>query len=120
MANPYFGEPWDAPAIDDNVQAPTPVGEPCTYCSDKVVEGDQGFLVSAVDLAEDGKTTVASIRPIHRECTIASVIGCGVACVEGRCDCRSGGSARRANGTGPSIRDGARETLDWVQRHGIR
>jgi len=28
-ANPYFGQPWDAPAVDGARQAPTPVGKPC-------------------------------------------------------------------------------------------
>lgn len=113
----YFGEPWDAPAAEAAVPARTPVGDSCWYCTQAIVDGDQGFLTPAGDLAEDGKSLVATIKPIHRECMLASVVGCGVACAEGSCQCRSGGP-RPGDPGQPSVREGALATWEWVHRSG--
>lgn len=87
-ANPFFGEPWDAPAVDGARQAPTPVGVPCAWCSVPVADGDQGFLVGCAGLDEQGKIK-ATVKPFHRECQLRSVIG-SPAHLDGKCSCHGG------------------------------
>lgn len=117
MTQLYFGTPWDVPAVEDANPAPTPVGEACWYCTVAVVEGDQGFIMPGLDVAEDGTTVVCAPMPIHRECMLASVLGCGVPCAEGTCTCRSGGP-RPGDPGQPSVREAALATWQWAHRHG--
>lgn len=118
MAMAYFGKPWDAPAVEAAHPVPTPTGQHCQNCGEAVAEGDQGFLVPTYRVADDGEGTIATCEPIHRECILASVLGRG-SCLDGNCDCRTGGTARSAGERPPSIRDENRATLAWVHKHGL-
>lgn len=60
----FFGEPWDAPMVDDGHQVPTPVGEPCLHCGQAIVDGDQGFIMSVQ--SADGMAVVS--QPAHWHC----------------------------------------------------
>lgn len=70
MANPFFGERWDAPIVENAWQAPTPVGELCRWCGMPVADGDKGLLLG--HLKQDGSPGVV---PCHRECLFADVSG---------------------------------------------
>lgn len=111
----YFGQPWNAPAVDDGVAGPTPVGEPCQHCGEPIAEGDQGFMINTVRLAEDGRTPVGSIEPTHRECLIRLTVG-SVECLQGRCQCATGAPG------GPqdtrSLREQGRQTIQWLRSCG--
>ncbi len=92
-ANPYFGQPWDAPAVEGARQAPTPVGKPCAWCGVPVADGDQGFLVGCARRDDAGKI-YGTVEPFHRECQLRSVIG-SPAHLDGGCSCHGGQDDRR-------------------------
>lgn len=66
----YFGPPVDAPAWEDAVQAPTPVGQPCAMCGEGVVDGDRGWIIGAITATGEAETV-----PTHAECQLAAVLG---------------------------------------------
>lgn len=80
----YFGRRWNAPAFDDAVPVPTPLGAVCLFCDDLVDEHDDGIMQPAV-MAGGG-----TIAPIHLECHLRSVLGC-VSHLARRCSCFGGG-----------------------------
>lgn len=91
MTTHFFGERWDAPAVDDATQVPTPVGQPClAECGDVIAEGDRGFLRGVVRMV-DGEL-VGSVEPVHAECDLRSVMGHQV----GVCPCKGYGHDRAA------------------------
>lgn len=53
---------WDAPATDDDIPIPTPVGETCIWCQTRVQEGDNGRI-----------SPLGQIE--HRECSLRGVVG---------------------------------------------
>lgn len=67
----FFGEPWDAPVIDDAVPTATPVGEPCMHCEEPIVAGDRGFRLPSIVVGSVATGFVA----IHRECMLQEVLG---------------------------------------------
>lgn len=69
MTPTYFGEPWDVPALDGAVQAPTPIGRPCITCESPIENGDRGWLRPTV--ISDRLSLVA----IHAECELATIVG---------------------------------------------
>lgn len=106
----YFGVKWDAPAYEDAVEVPTPLGESCLYCREPIVEGESGLMMPYV--GNDGAAVMAAG---HIECELRSMLG-SVAHLEGRCSCCGGagnGDAGRA-----SYREAARETMSWLIEHG--
>lgn len=102
----YFGDRWDAPMLDDAVQVATPVGEPCLYCREPIVAGEQGAMVVHIYAAH-----AAAIRPAHRECHLRAVLG-GIAHVQGRCTC-CGGQVDPDDGL--PYRESARRVLAHTQ-----
>lgn len=58
----FFGEPWDAPIIDEAIHVSTPAGGCCGCCREQIEEGDRGFILI------DGSFT-------HAECEILNIIG---------------------------------------------
>lgn len=58
----YFGESWGAPINELSPQVPTPVGEPCAWCTLAIQDGDPGVLT-------DGTPT-----PYHRDCFMAHAV----------------------------------------------
>jgi len=93
MSNPFFGERWDAPIVDDARQIPTPVGATCYHCGETVVDGDRGLMRAVGRLVND--ELVASGEPIHAECDLIGVSGhtMGVCHCTG-CDTGSRAAAR--------------------------
>jgi hypothetical protein len=67
----YFGEPWPSGICDDaNArQVPVPVGESCVLCDDLIISSDQGSFMGA--LVNDKP----AMAPVHRECSLRSVLG---------------------------------------------
>jgi hypothetical protein len=69
----------------DCEKAETPVGDPCAWCEEPIVDGDSGLLMpdySSPDHAE---------RPYHNECQLRMAMG-GVNHIMRRCRCqRCGG-----------------------------
>jgi hypothetical protein len=121
MSLAYFGEQWDAPAWDDGVLVPAPVGEDCLHCAEPIEEGDSGVLVGHMRRARPGETPMGRMAsgeevvslgvPHHLECHLRLVLGT-VAHLEGRCLC--------VGGTEPestlSARDEARASLAWLRQ----
>lgn len=66
----YFGEPWPSDICENNIQVPTPVGDPCVLCTEKINDGDQGTFMGAIPA--NGKPHYG---PVHRECSLRAVIG---------------------------------------------
>jgi hypothetical protein len=60
--SPFFGERWDAPAVEDAVQVPTPVGEVCQYCGEPIAAGDRGWVRAPQVWA-------------HTECEMLGIVG---------------------------------------------
>lgn len=67
--NAYFGDHWGAPMLDGLRQVPTPIGEPCFFCSEPIEEGDAG-LFTTVHYTDNTR-----VQPIHRECNLRMVVG---------------------------------------------
>lgn len=72
--NEVFGPPWDAPiydeAVEDGAVAETPIGQPCNWCQEPIVEGDSGIMLTAWDVSGKAKRV-----PLHKECELRSVLG---------------------------------------------
>lgn len=76
----YFGEPWDAPVVDDATRYPEiPTYAKCIRCGEYFADGDQGLIMpmiggAATDLLigiGDGYALVGE----HRECNMSAVVG---------------------------------------------
>lgn len=81
--NQFFGEPWDASVIDGLTQGDTPTWEPCLWCDEAILFGDQGFWQMCID------TEGARVQPIHRECAFRSLSG-SVGHILEQCACFGG------------------------------
>ncbi|HCU49984.1 MAG TPA: hypothetical protein DGG94_09330 [Micromonosporaceae bacterium] len=91
MTTVYFGARWDSPLLDGDVrQTPTPVGQVCYACKEKIIEGDRGVVRGCVRMV-DGKP-VASAEPVHTECDLRDVMGHQL----GVCPCNGHGIDRAA------------------------
>lgn len=66
----FFGDPWPSGLCKDGIPSPTPVGMLCHWCGVPIAEGDQGSFI--MHLGENGSS---GFRPIHRECSLRSVVG---------------------------------------------
>jgi hypothetical protein len=89
----YFGESWGAPICNGIAQAPTPVGCPCGWCKEAIVDGDQGLLIPGFDGSFDPSKSrqeyKAIMTPFHRECNLRQIIG-SLAHQQKRCSCYGG------------------------------
>lgn len=106
----YFGVRWDAPAFEDAIEVPTPVGEACLMCQEPVDEGESGVLTPYLGDLENGP----DLRAVHIECWLRSLLG-SVAHLEGRCTC-FGGSIQDYDDR--PYRVVARETMAWIVERG--
>lgn len=66
---PFFGEPWPSRVCDIGNRVPVPVGQPCVYCDETITPDDAGSFVMQV------RPDSAASKPVHRECSLRSVIG---------------------------------------------
>lgn len=62
----FFGEPWPSGVCDTGHQVPVPAGEPCVLCTELIGAGDQGSFMF---------TPEGVLGPVHRECSLRSVLG---------------------------------------------
>lgn len=76
----FFGEPWDAPILDDATQLPeVPWYAACLRCDEMIGEDDQGLVMPHIgDL--DPRYLVGigpghSLIAIHWECHLAGIVG---------------------------------------------
>lgn len=89
MTPVFFGEPWDAPIIEDATQLPeVPTYAACLRCNDMIAEDDQGFVRPYIGSNLDPRYLVGmgpdyQLTAVHRECDLASVVGHAV----GVCSC---------------------------------
>lgn len=84
MTVAYFGpeelrKEWE-------VLTATPVGLPCLWCEEPIVEGDVGTLQGVGRKDDATGEWVADMGAIHYECSMRQVVG-SLAHVEGRCSC---------------------------------
>lgn len=97
----YFGRRWDAPAFDDAIEIPTPVGQLCLWCGEPIEAGDNGSTM--------GSPT--GVQPVHLECFLRSLLG-DVPHLEGRCLCSGGGDHDER-----PYHEGSRAALEWLLSH---
>jgi hypothetical protein len=103
----YFGPPWPSGVCEEGTQVDTPVGFACALCDEKMVDGDRGSFM--------GTTEPPYFGPVHRECSLRSVLG-GIGhiqnhlvwCVE-----------KRDPDAGFPYRKSSQLVWDWVQEHGF-
>lgn len=69
----YFGDPWEAPALENAISAETPVGAACHRCGEFINRGDRGYVETLVHMEND--EPAASVTQIHAECRTAEVYG---------------------------------------------
>jgi hypothetical protein len=99
--NRYFGDPWDAPFIEDAEQVPTPVGEECPTCEEPIAQGDQGMVTPYIYEGADGAPAQRSLAQ-HRDCMLLGVLGH----LAGQCECFPGKG---------SLRERGRATIAWAE-----
>jgi hypothetical protein len=99
--NRYFGDPWDAPFVEDALRVPTPVGEPCLTCDEPIAEGDQGMVTSYLYEGFNGALAQREAAQ-HRECMLLGVVGY----LAGQCQCFPGKG---------SLRERGRATVAWAE-----
>lgn len=94
----FFGEPWDAPILEDAVQMPeVPTYAACLQCNELIGEQDQGFVRPYIGGHLDPRYLVGlgsgyQLTAVHRECELASVVGH----VVGVCSCTGYDATRDA------------------------
>ena len=109
----YFGEPWPSGVCDSGIQVDTPVGEQCVWCEEAIQQGDQGSFMYGV---WRDSLTPRPIQPVHRECSLRSVIG-GIGHLEDHAFwCKGPGNDTDG---GRTKRQSALEVWEWVMRHGL-
>ena len=62
----FFGEPWPSGICEEGVQVDSPVGEECELCFVPIAEGDRGTFMGRI---------TGQLGPVHRECSLRSVLG---------------------------------------------
>jgi hypothetical protein len=100
----WFGKRYPAPAYQDTPQTETPVGTACRYCDEKIVMGDDGWILM------DGSV-------FHRECHMRSIIG-SVAHQQQRCSCFGG--LDRDHEDGLTRRQSAIAAQEYFETNGLR
>jgi hypothetical protein len=100
MPERYFGtRAWGAAVDDLSLMSPTPVGEPCLYCAEPMVEGDAGMLMWSIQ-----PQGMVEMRASHRECFLRQALG-SVGHQNQTCSCFGGTEEDPA---GMTVREAAR------------
>jgi hypothetical protein len=72
----YWGDPWPSGVCDEASQSNTyPLGERCLLCEEKIEEGQSGTYVSTMDADPLVGLRYAATEPVHKECSLRSVLG---------------------------------------------
>lgn len=87
MLSAWFGKNWGSPMCDPAMHCPTPVGEPCLWCEERIAADDDGFLSAVID--SPGAALQLREAPYHLDCYIRNVVG-GVNHLRGNCKCCGG------------------------------
>lgn len=66
----WFGKSWGAPMCEPGQQVPTPIGEACYVCDEKIADGDCGFVMPY--LRANGES---GVLPAHRGCGLLPIAG---------------------------------------------
>lgn len=103
----FFGERWDAPAFDDSIERPTPVGEACGFCEETVEQGDSGTWQVFILSEKEAKSC-----PIHIECWLRQGLG-SPAHLRGECSCTGVPEPQDDR----SWRDQGREVMRMIREH---
>lgn len=106
-ASAFFGEPWPSGICDDGMQVSTPVGDTCAYCVEAIADKDQGSFVWAIEENETRR------KPIHRECSLRSVMG-SIGHLTGTCSCFKSGDDVFEDPPGLSVREASIEVWNFV------
>jgi hypothetical protein len=109
----YFGDPWPSGICDEGEQVPTPVGQRCLLCGQEIQDGDRGSFMGDWRTGEDGEI-YASVEPVHRECSLRSVLGSYVHLTMGE---HPVGACNEVD-SGMTYREDALLVWEWVQVHG--
>lgn len=112
-----FGKGTWPPFCEDVREWPTPVGDPCLWCGERIREGDQGGWMTVVRQTGgalwQGNTARASdlepgLEPEHIECFIRQSIG-SVGHLRRHCSCYGG---TEGDPPGMTRREAAQAALD--------
>jgi hypothetical protein len=96
---------------DDFVQVETPVGVPCLWCDEPIVEGDIGVIIP--HLGSPGVTE----HPYHLECNVRMIIG-GLNHLKGLCSCFGGTEPN--DPPDMSLREAANAAVDYLMEHPLQ
>lgn len=88
----WFGESWGAAICDPREHLPTPVGQACLYCEERIVLGDQGVVMPLVMGPVHGGAADARSAPEHLDCMLRLAIG-SVSHQRRECACYGGAEA---------------------------
>jgi len=109
----WFGKSFHSPMYEGVPEVPTPVGDTCVGCEEKIVDGDIGVTIPWLGHGPDGRASY------HIECQIRSVIG-DLDHQEGKCVCH--GYYGPPTDRGMTSREEAQEVIrrfwgdDWKER----
>jgi hypothetical protein len=75
MSDLYFGLPWASRVTHPRgTRIPTPVGDDCLQCTEKILAADRGVITSSIHVVH--RTTLAgSLAPVHLECHVRVAVG---------------------------------------------
>ena len=72
----WFGKSWGAPCCEPEEHFATPVREPCLYCGELILAGDQGLLMPIVNPDERS----ARVAAAHLDCYLKRILPHGPDC----------------------------------------
>ena len=64
----WFGESWGAPVNEEGQHLPTPVGDLCVECAQKIEETDQGMLIPFAGM------TPMVLMGYHLTCFLSTIL----------------------------------------------
>lgn len=101
----YFGKNHGAPMYELSHQTPTPVGKPCIYCEETILQDEDGFTDSGGNV-------------FHRECFLRMLSG-SVAHMSYTCSCYGAErfTTRGCDEEGMTRREGAKAALAYQEQH---
>jgi hypothetical protein len=84
----WFGRSWGAPVCETCDHTETPVGAPCLYCKEPILDGHQGVTVScassateaAIPLAGGEPRYVVTAQAVHIDCFVRKMRPHGPEC----------------------------------------
>lgn len=117
----WFGDPWPSYICydeQDNLatekRIPTPVGEPCLWCTEPIEDGQSGVGMGVVGMGPQGRPE-PHMGYTHKECLLRSTLG-SVEHLEGKCGCLDGVMVEPAD-SARTAREDALLTWRWIEQH---